>query len=257
MPEGDSIARNAARLRPVLVGQEIVSVYGTAPSVRANSHRLVGQTVEAVRTMGKHLVIDASGGFSVHVHLGMPGRWSILPADRRVPGAARLVLSTASHHACCFSAPTVEVERTPAIDRRLSQLGPDVLDPHFQPRDFIERARTRSGRPIADVLLDQHVMAGLGNVYKSELLFLARVNPHTQVEHIADDELLEIADRAKQLMAVNVRSGQRVTTGETAPGREAWVYGRAGKPCRRCATAVAEGRLGDRVTYWCPACQPV
>jgi len=256
MPEGDSIAKNAARLRPILTGQEVVSVYGTAPSVRSNSHRLVGQTVGAVRTVGKHLVIDVSGGFSVRVHLGMPGRWRILASDRKAPGAARLVLSTASHHACCFSAPTVEVDRTPAIDKRLSRLGPDLLDPDFEPERFLEQARTQKGRPIAEVLLDQRVVAGIGNVYKSELLFLSRIHPHTPADQIGDDKLVEMADRAQQLMSLNVRSGPRITTGERAPGRETWIYGRAGSPCRRCSTTVAEDRLGDRVTYWCPVCQP-
>lgn len=256
MPEGDSIAKNAARLRPVLVGHEVVSVYGTAPSVRSNSNRLVGQKVEAVRTFGKHLVIDVTGGFSVHVHLGMPGRWRILPAGDRAPGAARLVLSTASHHACCFSAPTVEVDRTPAIDSRLARLGPDLLDPDFQPGEFVERARTRSGRPIAEVLMDQRVMAGIGNVYKSELLFLSRIHPGTPVDRLEDEELIAIANRARQLISVNVRSGRRVTTGETAQGREVWVYDRAGRPCRRCGAAIAADRLADRVTFWCPVCQP-
>lgn len=256
MPEGDSIAKNASRLRSVLAGKEIVSVYGTAPSIRTNSRRLVGQTVEALRTVGKHLLIDVSGGFSVRVHLGMPGRWRILTADGRVPGSARLVLSTLSHHACCFSAPTVEVDRTPAIDEWLARLGPDPLDPNFQARDLVERARTRSRRPIAEVLLDQRVMAGLGNVYKSEVLFLAGIHPRTPVEQIGDDEFVEIADRARQLMSINVRAGPRVTTGYPTPGRETLVYGRAGKPCRRCASAVAEDRLGGRITYWCPTCQP-
>lgn len=256
MPEGDSIVKNAERLRPILVGQRVASVYGTAPSVRSNSHRLVGQTVEALRAVGKHLVFDMSGDFSVHVHLGMSGRWSILSSDRRAPGAARLVLTTTSHHACCFSAPTVDVDRTEAIDRRLSRLGPDLLGPDFNPRGLVERARTRSDRAIAEVLLDQRVVAGIGNVYKSEVLFLARINPHTPVDQIGDDKLVEIADRARKLMSVNVRSGPRVTTGETALGREAWVYGRAGKPCRRCAAGIAMDRLGDRVTFWCPVCQP-
>ena len=255
MPEGDSIAKDAARLGPVLIGKRVVSVYGTAPSVRSNSRRLVGQTVEALRTAGKHLVIDVTGGFSVRVHLGMPGRWAILSAGKRVPGSARLVLTTPSHHACCFSAPTVEVDRTPSIDRELARLGPDLLGPGFSARDFVGRARTRPERPVAEVLLDQRVMAGLGNVYKSELLFLEGIRPHTPVGELGDQELIVIAERAQQLMSINVRSGPRVTTGEMARGREAWVYDRAGRPCRRCSTAIVEDRLGDRVTYWCPRCQ--
>lgn len=255
MPEGDSIAKDAARLRPVLVGRVIVSVYGTSPSVRSNSHRILDETVEDIRTVGKHLVVDMSGGFSVRVHLGMPGRWTIMPADRRFPGSARLVLTTSTHHACCFSAPTVEVDRTAGIDRELARLGPDVLDPGFEPEVFVERARLRPDRGIGEVLLDQRVAAGIGNVYKSELLFLAGVHPRTPIDAISDEKLAEVAERAKSLLSVNVRRGPRITTGERGPGREVWVYGRAGLPCRRCANAVKEDRLGDRVTYWCPGCQ--
>ena len=256
MPEGDSIARAAERLRPVLVGNEIVSVYGTAPLVRSNVRRLTGRRVTAVRTFGKHLMIDFDQGYSVRVHLGMPGRWRVMPADRPTPGSARLVLSTAAHHVCCFAAPEVEVDRTPAIERRLERLGPDVLAEDFDPRHLIQRARTRPSQAVAEVLLDQRVVAGIGNVYKSELLFLAGVNPLATVEEVSDDELLDIANRAKQLLAVNVRAGARSTTGERFRGRETWVYERAGRPCRRCAAEVATGRIGDRVTFWCPGCQP-
>lgn len=254
MPEGDSIAKDASRLRPVLVGEEIVAVHGTAAPVRSNSRRLVGETVEAVRTVGKHLVIDASSGYSVHVHRGMSGRWRIMPADLAVPGSARLTITTASHHVCCFSAPKVEVDRTPAIDLELKSLGPDLLAAEFDPRVFVERARRRSG-PIADILLDQRVVAGVGNVYKSEVLFLSGVHPSTRVEDVADDKLAEIADRAARLLGINVRAGARVTTADRAHGRELWVYQRTGYPCRRCATAIEQSRLGGRATYWCPSCQ--
>lgn len=256
MPEGDSIAKAAARIRPVLIGSEILSVYGTSPQLRSNAGRLTGRRVTGVRTFGKHLVIDFDQGFSIRVHLGMPGRWRVMTADRATPGNARLILSTATHHVCCFAAPDIEVDRTPAIERRMERLGPDALAADFDPRLLIERARTRPTWPIAEVLLDQRVIAGVGNVYKSELLFLAGVHPRATVGEVSDDELLEIATRAKQLLSVNVRAGARRTTGDRARGREMWVYERAGRPCRRCATGIQTARIADRVTFWCPTCQP-
>lgn len=257
MPEGDSIAKAGARLGPALTGKEVVSVYGTAPQVRAHSNRLSGTRVAGVRTFGKHLVIDFEEGLSIRVHLGMPGRWTIIPSHRRVPGSARLCLTTDEHHVCCFAAPTVEVARTPAIDQMMARLGPDFLDPAFDPAVFVDRARTRAAQPVGTVLLDQRVAAGIGNVYKSEVLFLAGVHPETPVEAIDDARMLEIAGLAHRLLQLNVRAGPRITTGERAVGREVWVYDRAGQPCRKCSTAVEMSRLGDRVTYWCPSCQPL
>lgn len=257
MPEGDSIAKAAARLRPVLTGKEVVSVYGTAPQVRVHSSRLLGGRVAGVRTLGKHLIIDFEEGLSIRVHLGMPGRWSVIPSHRPVPGSARLCLSTDEHHVCCFAAPTVDVARTPAIDRMIAHLGPDLLDHGFDPARFVERARTRAAQPVGNVLLDQRVVAGIGNVYKSEVLFLAGVHPETPVGAIDDARMLAIAELAQRLLQLNVRAGPRITTGERAAGREVWVYGRAGKPCRKCSTEIEMGRLGDRVTYWCRTCQPL
>lgn len=255
MPEGDSVASNAARLRPLLVGQEIVSVGGTASSVRSNSGRMVGRTVEAVRTFGKNLVIDLDNDFSVLVHLGMPGRWRVVDARSRPPGSARLVLTTHRHHAACFAAPTVEVDRTPRIDMEMARLGPDVLDEEFDPTEFVERARTRGSSSVGEVLLDQRVVAGIGNVYRSELLFLAGIDPETPIHELSDETLARMAGRAAGLVASNVGRDPRSTTGERAPGRETWVYDRAGKPCRRCAAAIEEKRIGDRRAFWCPVCQ--
>lgn len=256
MPEGDSVAKNASRLRPVLEDREVLSVYGTAPSLRANATRLEGRRVEQIRTMGKHLIIDFEGGYSVRVHLGMSGRWAVITSDRIVPGSARLALTTGTHHAVCFAAPTVDVDRTPRIDRELTQLGPDLLDEGFDPAEFVHRARTRDHRAIADVLIDQRVVAGIGNVYKSELLFLTGLHPDKLIADVSDERLLEIARRAERLLKLNLRPGARSTTGERTRGRETWVYDRSGKPCRRCAAPIESKRHGDRVTFWCPRCQP-
>lgn len=254
MPEGDSVAGHASRLRPILVGSEITDVGGSAPAVRANSLRILDATVQGIRTVGKNLLIDLSGGYSIRVHLGMSGRWRVVPRGGQIPGSARLVLSTGGPIAVCSAARTVEVDRTPAIDAGLSRLGPDPLG-DFDPEEFIRRARTQNSTAVGDVLLNQRVISGIGNVYKSELLFLAGLDPHKPVDEVSDDHLRDIGADAVRLMAANAGFASRTTTGSRAPDRETWVYGRPGRPCRRCGTAIEMDRQGDRVTYWCPSCQ--
>lgn len=256
MPEGDSVAGHAEQLRRALVNEVITSVEGSSAAVRSNSHRILGATVEGIRTVGKNLVIDLSGGYSIRVHLGMTGRWSVIPSGRPAPGAARLVLSAGGATAVCSAAPTIDVERTPALDATLSRLGPDVLG-EFDSASFLRRARTRQSTSVGEMLLDQKVLAGIGNVYKSELLFLVGINPRTRVGEVDDRQLLDIADKAGSLMASNVGPKARSTTGSRARGQETWVYGRSGRPCRRCGAAIEMERQGERVTYWCPVCQPL
>lgn len=142
------------------------------------------------------------------------------------------------------------------IERELSELGPDVLAEGFEPSEMLRRARTCGADPIAQVLLHQGVVAGIGNVYKSELLFLAGVHPANPVSAVSDESLVEIAERAASLLRVNVRAGPRSTTGERARLRTTWVYGRAGLPCRRCGSAIRQELIAGRVTYSCPTCQP-
>lgn len=255
MPEGDTVAGHAERLRRVLVGNVVEAVGGTAPSVRSRSRRILDATVTAIRTVGKNLIIDLSTGFSILVHLGMPGRWQVMAADRTPHGSARLVLTTSEHHAVCHSAPTVEVDRTPAIDAGVAGLGPDVLA-DFDEDEFIARARIRDTATAASLLLDQRVLAGIGNVYKSELLFLEGIHPATRVSELTDRRLRSVAARARLLLAANVGPGARSTTGSRARGGETWVYGRSGRPCRRCGAAICQDADGQRVTYWCPSCQP-
>ena len=230
---------------------------GTAPSLRASSDRILTSRVGGVRTLGKYLIIDFDNGWSVRVHLGMTGRWSVVPQQAGGFGPARLVLSTADQSAVCHAAPVVEVDRTPRIDAALERLGPDVLDDAFDQDEFLRRARLVDGaRPIAQTIVDQRVIAGIGNVYKSEVLFLERIHPLTPTHQVEDDELSAIAARARSLMALNVRSGGRTTTGDRTRGRTTWVYDQAGRPCRRCREPIASNKLGDRLTYWCPGCQP-
>jgi endonuclease VIII len=256
VPEGDSIANDARRLEPVLVGKRVESVYATSGSARRHATRIAGRSVLGVRTHGKNLVVDFEGGYSLRVHLAMNGRWQVLDADTAIPGPAKVALTTATHHAVCLAAPTVEVDRTPAIDGRLEELGPDLLDADFEADAAVARARRLDGEPLGRVLLNQRVAAGIGNVYKSEVAFLARVHPHASLRSISDEKLVEIYERARTLLAANVGPGRRTTTGNRFRGGEAWVYGREGKACRRCSSRIVAGRLDDRVSYWCSGCQP-
>lgn len=254
MPEGDTVAGHARRLAPVLVGKDVERVAGSSSSLRANSRRVTGRRVEAVRPVGKNLVIEISGGYSILIHLGMSGRWLVLDASSPVPGEARLALSTATQHVVCLAAPTVILDRSPRIERRLSSLGPDLAGDEWDDTEFLRRARTRDDRRVSALLLDQRVAAGIGNVYKSELLFLERIHPDTVVGDLSDEALIALGRRARRLLQANV-GRHRSTTGERTPGRETWVYGRQGKACRRCGSAIEAGRRQERVTYWCPGCQ--
>ncbi len=274
MPEGDSYTRAADRLRPVLVGRELTHVDGT-PAVRKWSDRLVGHTVTAIRTHGKHLLFDVDSGVTIHVWLGMPGRWRIRDATGRTVaveaerrrggrtrdprGAARLILGTEHHEATCYAAPTVEIERTRVIDRLIDRLGPDVLADEFDWDLFWDRAsKVQPERAVTDVLLDQRVLAGVGNEYKNEVMFLERLHPLTPFGSLDAEQIDALASRSRRLMLPNAHRSGRVTTGVRGEAMESWVFERTGKPCRRCRTAIVSDHLGDRfprITYWCPTCQ--
>jgi endonuclease-8 len=274
MPEGDSYTRAADRLRPVLVDQPLVYVDGV-PAVRKWSSKLVGRAVTGIRTHGKHILVDVDGGTTIHVWLGMPGRWRIRDATgrtvaveserrrgRRVTdprGAARLILGTERHEATCYAAPTVEVERTRVIDRLIDRLGPDVLADVFDWDLFRERvSKVQPDRAVTDVLLDQRVLAGVGNEYKNEVMFLERLHPLTPFGSLDAGQKDALADRSRRLMLPNAHRSGRVTTGIRGESMESWVFERTGRPCRRCRTPIISDHLGDpfpRITYWCPTCQ--
>ena len=274
MPEGDSYTRAADRLRPVLVDETLTYVDG-APVVRKWSSKLVNHSVTGIRTHGKHLLFDVDTGITIHVWLGMPGRWRIRDATgrtvaveserrrgRRVSnprGAARLILGTERHEATCYSAPTVEIERTHVIDRLIERLGPDVLADEFDWDRFRDRASNVSAdRAVTDVLLDQRVMAGVGNEYKNEVMFLERLHPLTPFGSLEPEQIDALADRSRRLMLPNAHRPGRVTTGVRGDSMESWVFERTGRPCRRCRSAIVSDHLGDpfpRITYWCPTCQ--
>ena len=262
MPEGDVLFAAAAKLRDVLNGREIIRVSGSHPGVRPNGRRLQGHTVSAVESIGKHLLVHFDHGWTVRTHLGMPGVWHVYRHGerwRRTPGKARLVLETEAHVAVCFSAPTVEVGPTSRVRTSINHLGPDLMGEHVDWDEIGRRAERSDAPTVADLLLDQSVMAGIGNVFKSEVLFAERVHPDTPTGRLGADVVAALAHRGRRLLLPNGQPRARTTTGERRPGRRTWVYGRAGRPCRRCGTAIRTATHGelDRITYWCPTCQPI
>ncbi len=263
MPEGDTIWRSARVLHAGLAGATVTGFASLVPAVHAAAQRLVivGRTVTLVEARGKHLLVHFSGGPALHTHLGMSGRWVLRGAGAVVPAAA--CIATATRVACCFRAPVVELLSRPGLTAQpaLRDLGPDLLAADFS----IEAARTRLRRlddeAVGVALLDQTALAGIGNVYKSEVLFLCGVDPRARVATLDDTALDTLIATAARVLARNLGPGPRRTTSSLA--REPlWVYGRGSQPCLRCAQTItrimqgggASGRL-PRSTYFCPRCQ--
>jgi len=270
MPEGDTLYRIAAGLRPYLVGRSVTAASARQPGPRAEV--LVGATITSVDSLGKHLLIRFDSGLELRTHLGMHGSWHrYSPGEswRRPPSRARLVLEVPGAVAVCFDAPTVELfdARAESTHRSLAALGPDLLAPGFASDSWAEAVRrlrdpARVSLTIAEALLDQGVMAGVGNVYKSEVLFVERVHPFRLVADVDDETLRRLILTSRRLLLANREGGARVTTDPEVVNRRGtgrlWVYGRAGRPCRRCGKSILDRRHGrlSRRTFWCPGCQP-
>jgi endonuclease-8 len=265
MPEGDTIYRTAEVLRAALVGRRIVAARAQpGPGVRrvADLSRLAGSTVSSVEARGKHLLIGFDNGLTLRSHLRMRGSWHrYRPGEpwRRPVRQATAVLETAESVAVAFDTPVVELLTDADLRRSapLLALGPDLLAPSFDAGEALRRLRDRGTMELGDALLDQGAVAGIGNVYKSEVAFIERLDPWATVDRFGDDLLGAALRTARRLMQANTRGGARVTTGRQARGESLWVYGRAGRPCRRCGTLIRSARQGEhaRLTYWCPRCQ--
>ncbi len=261
VPEGDTLYQAATRLQEALAGQEVLALEGSHRAVQADRRRITGKRIEAVESRGKHLLVHFDNGWTLRTHLGMPGAWRVYGPDepwRKSPGKARVVIRTPSAVAVCFSAPTVQLGPRAMVEERVAHLGPDLIGDDFDAAAALARARAAGSPSIADLVLDQKVMAGVGNVFKNELLFLERLHPLTDPATLDDAALEAVIARARKLLLANRAPGRRLTTGERRPGHERWVHGRDGRPCRRCGTDIREAVLGEfpRVTYWCPGCQP-
>ena len=264
MPEGDTLFRIAAALRPYLVGRAVVAASARQPGPRADL--LVGRTVTEVVAIGKNLVIRFDSGLELRTHLGMRGSWHrYRPGERwrRPPARARISLEVPGAVAVCFDAPTAEIleTRAEAVHPALGRLGPDLLGPAFDAEEALRRLRApdRADASIATALLDQRALAGIGNVYCDETLFLERVDPFATVAALSDATLQRLVGRARDLLWANRETVRRTTTPDAmaTTGRRLWVYGRAGRPCRRCGTLLLARRHGDlpRRRTWCPRCQ--
>jgi endonuclease-8 len=251
MPEGDTVFRTAAALRDALVGRTLTGCDIRVP--RYATVDLSGQTVDEVISRGKHLFIRVGPG-SIHSHLKMDGSWRIAP--RGVPDhKIRILLRVGAITAAGIDLGVLEVLDRSNDMASVEHLGPDLLGPDWDAPRAAANLTAEPDRPIAAALLDQRVMAGVGNVYCNELCFLFGRLPTSPVSALPDP--LRLVTRAREMLWANrLRSG-RTTTGNTRPGQELWVYGRGRKPCRRCGTRIerAEQTDSERVSYWCSTCQ--
>ncbi len=267
MPEGDTIARAASTLHEALAGR-VVTAFASAlapVAVVAEDLDVRGRTVERVHAVGKHLVMVFSGAVVLRTHMRMHGSWHLYrPGERwwKPAHAMRLRLDTDAWVAVAFDVHDAEFVATgdAAAVPAIARLGPDLLAPEVDVADVARRIVAEGDRPLGDVLLDQRVLAGLGNVFRSEVLFVEGLHPRTPAGTLDPARAGALVKRAVRLLRVNARTGagRRNTTGRRAPGESLWVYQRTGQPCRRCGTLVqsaAEAPLSRRV-YWCATCQP-
>jgi endonuclease-8 len=272
MPEGDTIHRAARTLHTALSGERVErfeSVLAHLTRVDADTP-IAGRLIERVEARGKHLLMWLEGGLVLRTHMRMHGSWHIYrPGEKwqRPRHEMRLVLTTAAYVAVAFTVPVAEFVDAATIDREgpVAELGPDLLSDTFDAAEAVTRIQARGDAEIADALLDQRAIAGIGNVFKSEILFAARVSPFTPVRALAAEQLARIVVIAERQMRANVgdadtvaAAGGRRTTNRLDPTARLWVYGRGGLPCRRCGTAIQRARQGPdaRSTYWCERCQP-
>jgi endonuclease-8 len=272
MPEGDTISRAARTLHRALAGQVVTRFECVFPAVNriAEEHPVIGRRIESVTSRGKHLLLRLSGDLTLHTHMRMNGSWHIYrPGERwqRSPAAMRVLIATETMVAVGFDVPVAELltARTLARHPWLASLGPDLTDPDFDRAAAVARLRAAGAAPIGDALLNQRILAGVGNVLKSEILFVAGVYPFAASASIDADTTCRIVDAALDLMKANTLPTERTlhpgvgrrTTRRMNPDAKLWVYGRGGQPCRRCATRIASRKTGldARITFWCPQCQ--
>lgn len=276
MPEGDTIFRSARALNLALQGKQVASfetAYAQLASVNDQSP-IAGRIVERVESRGKWLLAYFSGDLILVTHMLMSGSWHIYrPGERwrRSRRHMRAVIATSDFVAVAFDVPVASFHTARSLARNTSipRLGPDLLNSDFSQDEALQRLQAKSDEEIANALLNQQVMAGIGNVFKSEICFTCGVNPFAKVSSLPIAKLEQLLEASRRLMAANVGEGAgdrivtytglRRTTGADNPTARLWVYGRRGKQCRRCGTLILMRKqgVGARSTYWCPECQPM
>jgi endonuclease VIII len=271
VPEGDTIFRSARRLHRALAGCPVARFESAYPALTRVDHDspIVGRTVDAVSSRGKHLLMVFSGDLILHTHMRMNGSWHIYRSGERWRAPSRdmrIVVGTSQYVAVGFNIPVAEFLSAAQLARHeeIQALGPDLADSAFDRGEVRRRLAEHADVPIHDALLNQRVLAGIGNVLKSEVLFVARVNPFTPAGRLDDDTFNRLMEVSLRLMKMNIvesasmtpASGRR-TTGSLDPDAKLFVYGRARKPCRVCGTPVEVRKTvpDARLTYWCPSCQ--
>jgi endonuclease-8 len=251
VPEGDTVYRTAAKLREALEGKTLTRCDVRVPKFATVD--LTGAVVDEVLSRGKHLFIRA-GGASIHSHLKMDGAWLVGGQLRRVvPHKIRIVLETDGTRVGGVDLGVLEILPRAEDQEVVAHLGPDLLGADWDPRIAAANLIADPDRPLAETLLDQRVMAGVGNVYANELCFVMGHLPTAPVSAVKDP--LRIVQRARDMLWLNRSRINRTTTGDTKPGRDLWVYGRVGRECRRCGTLIESSSSGDRISFWCPVDQ--
>jgi len=254
MPEGDTIFRAARTLNRALAGRTVTrfdSVFAKLARANADLH-MAGRTIERVDARGKHLLIWFSGDLVLRTHMRMHGSWHIYrPGERwqRPRADMRIVIGTAEYEAVAFSVPVAELTSARDLeqDPTVRDLGPDILAEGFDAAEVVSRIQAMAEADIADALLDQRLVSGIGNIFKSESLFVARVDPFARVGALPREDVARVVDAARRLM--------RASATQRPAGFS--VYGRAARPCRRCGTRISRRKQGEnaRATYWCERCQ--
>lgn len=266
MPEGDTVWLAGQHLHEALAGRGLVRTDFRVPTLATAD--LAGHEVLEVVSRGKHLLTRISGNvpLTLHTHFRMDGTWHLYrPGAAWTGGPAwqvRVVLEVEDRVAVGFRLPVVELVPTAAEDTVVGHLGPDLLGADWDARaaeEAVRRLRSDPEREIGLALLDQRLVAGLGNLYRCELLFLRGIAPWTRVGDV-DGSLDAVVALAHRLLFANRLTPLQVTTGDTRRGRQHYVFERAGRPCLRCGTPIARAQQGaapyERLTYWCPTCQP-
>ncbi|MER8032821.1 DNA-formamidopyrimidine glycosylase family protein [Streptomyces bauhiniae] len=259
MPEGDTVWQTAKRLHDALAGRVLTHSDFRVPQYATVD--LTGRTVLNTAPRGKHLLTRIEGGLTLHTHLRMEGAWKVYGTGRPWRGGAghqiRVVLGADDRMAVGYRLSVLELLRTEDEERVVGHLGPDLLGPDWDPELALANLYTDPDRALGEALLDQRNLAGIGNVYKSELCFLLGVTPWLPVGSLPEDRAAQLPGMAQRLLEVNRARPIRRTTG--LPRNDLYVYGRAARPCLRCRTRVRVADQGDgtqeRPTYWCPTCQ--
>lgn len=276
MPEGDTIFRAARAMNQALAGKKVTRFESALPKLTRidEDTPLTGRSIESVTSAGKWNLIRFSGDLILLTHMRMNGSWHLYrPGERwqRPKNDMRIVIETADFVAVGFDVPIAEFHTGESLRRKpeLRELGQDLLSQDFDPETAIHSLKASGDEEIGIALLNQRVMAGIGNVYKSEICFACKVNPFARIHTLSDEQSQCVVEIARKFLKANVSeqsgsgivtyTGLRRTTSRHNPAERLWVYGRRGLPCRKCGTSIESKKhtLDARVTFWCPKCQPM